>query len=270
MSFYKKYVRIIGLIFSISLVGVLIGCNAAGQTNSTGGGSEISNGEPVSGGTLKIAYSAEPDTIDWMYTGATATRDVGWHIFESLFALDKDYEVRPMIAEDLEISDDQTLYTITIRPDVNFHNGEVVTVEDVIASIERWRSISHVGQIANAFIESVEAIDDVTIEIQLNEVYNSLLDDFAAPKSALMIIPQAIAEEAGEQPLQPEQLVGTGPYEFKEWNKGHELILTKYDDYSAREEADWGGLTGEKVAYFDEIKFQIVKDPQVGMNGVKT
>src|SRR5690625_1592680 len=205
-----------------------------------------------------------------MYTAATATRDVGWHIFESLFALDRDYKVRPMIAEDYEVSEDQTLYTITIRPDVKFHNGTTVTVDDVVASIERWRNVSGVGEIADEFIESIKIVDESTIEIKLHEVYNSLLDDFAAPKSALMIIPAEIAKEAGEEPLQPSQLIGTGPFKFEKWDRGNEIVLTKFDDYSARYETDWGGLTGKKVAHYDEIQFQIVKDPQVAINGVKT
>src|SRR5699024_2277075 len=39
---------------------------------------------------------------------------------------------------------------------------------------------------------------------------------------------------------------------------------------SSRSEKDWGGLTGEKIAHFDKISFQIVKDPQVMLNGLKT
>lgn len=264
----KKGLNYLFLFFTMSLLGILTACGGAVNTNQEVKQEDVST--PVEGGTLKVAYSADPDSIDWMYTSATATRDVGWHIFESLFALDQDYKVRPMIAEDYEVSEDRTTYTITIRSDVTFHNGKTVTVDDVVASIERWRKVSGVGEIADEFIDGVNIIDENTIEIKLNEVYNSLLDDFAAPKAALMIIPAEVAEDAGEEPLQPNHLIGTGPFKFEKWDKGNEIVLTKFADYSAREETDWGGLTGKKVAYYDEIKFQIVKDPQVAINGVKT
>ncbi|MFD1849792.1 ABC transporter substrate-binding protein [Oceanobacillus bengalensis] len=261
------------LLFALLLTLFLIGCGNQSATESEGNGEDGSEQqalEPVQGGTLNVAFSSDPDTIDWMSTGATATRDVGWHIFETLFALDKDYQAKPMIAEDYTVSDDQKVYTITLREGVNFHDGTTVTAEDVIASIDRWRTVSSVGTVANEYIESVKEIDERTIEITLNQVYNAFMSDLTAPKSALIIIPKEIAEEAGETPLVAEQLIGTGPYQFENWERGNEIVLTRFEDYSAREEEGWGGLTGKKVAYFDEIKFLIVKDPQVMINGLKT
>lgn len=265
----KRLVRILFMTFALSLLGFLMSCSSENTSNAIDESHSTEQGEPTSGGTLNVAYNAEPDSLDWMYTGATSTRDIAWHIFEPLFALDHEFHVRPMIAEDFDVSEDAKTYTITIRNDVQFHNGEPVLAEDVIASMDRWFLVSSVGKITKNFIEEVREVNEHTIEIKLNTVYNSLLDDFAAPKSTLMILPKPIAEEAGEEPLQTDQLIGTGPYAFQKWDRGHEIILTKFQEYTAREE-DWGGLTGEKIASFDEIVFQIVKDPQVGLNGVKT
>src|SRR5699024_12154868 len=94
--------------------------------------------------------------------------------------------------------------------------------------------------------------------IKLNEVYSSLLTELAAHKSSMTVMPADIAEEAGEKPLEQDQLIGTGPYKFKEWGKGEEIVLGRFEDYAARDEEDWGGLTGKKEAYFDELHFQIV------------
>src|SRR5699024_12329481 len=114
--------------------------------------------DPVEGGTFKVAIGSEPDSLDWMYISATATRDIAWHIFENLFALDKDFKARPMIAEGYEISNDETTYTITLRDDVLFHNGAAVSADDVVASIERWREVSSVGSITSEYIDQVQAI----------------------------------------------------------------------------------------------------------------
>ncbi|MCG3421204.1 ABC transporter substrate-binding protein [Oceanobacillus jordanicus] len=261
----RSYLLTIAILFIFVLFGCASQDDSGGESNS---GEQA--GEPIEGGALNVAFSSDPDTLDWMSTGATATRDVGWHIFETLFTLDKDYQIKPMIAEDYKVSDDQKVYSITIREGVNFHDNSAVTAEDVVASIERWRKVSSVGTIANDYIEAVEAVDELTVEITLNEVYNSLMSDMAAPKSALMIIPKEISEAAGERPLTAEQYIGTGPFKFENWERGNEIVLTRFEDYSARKEEDWGGLTGEKIAYFDEIKFLIVKDPQVMINGLKT
>lgn len=202
--------------------------------------------EKQSGGILDVAYNSEPDTLDLMSNASSPTRDIAWHIFETLVALDKNFAVKPMIAEDYSVSDDQKDYIFSIRKNVNFHDGTTVSAEDVVASIERWRLVSSVGKTASQYIEKVKALDDLTVEITLNQVYNGFLDDLAAPKTGLVIIPKEIAEEAGEKPLIPEQLIGTGPYKFEKWDRGSEIVLTKFDDYSKREETDWGGLTGKK------------------------
>jgi len=226
--------------------------------------------EKQTGGILDVAYNSEPDTLDLMSNASSPTRDIAWHIFETLVALDKNFAVKPMIAEDYSVSDDQKDYIFSIRKNVNFHDGTTVSAEDVVASIKRWRLVSSVGKTASQYIEKVKALDDLTVEITLNQVYNGFLDDLAAPKTGLVIIPKEIAEEAGEKPLIPEQLIGTGPYKFEKWDRGSEIVLTKFDDYSKREETDWGGLTGKKEANLDQINFKIVKDPQVKLNGLKT
>lgn len=257
------------LITFIFVIG-LIGCNKESTSKRETMDAEQSAGEPSKGGTFKVAIGSEPDSLDWMYISSTATRDIAWHIFENLFALDKDFKAKPMIAEDYKVSDDETTYTIKLREGVMFHDDSIVTAEDVVASIERWRKVSSVGLIANEYIEQVKAIDEYTVEVKLSKVYNAFISDMAAPKSTLMVIPAEIAESADGQPLKNEQLIGTGPYKFDDWNKGTEIVLSRFDDYSTRDEGDWGGLTGKKVAYADKIEFKIVKDPQVMVNGLKT
>lgn len=248
---------------------VLVACSNDSSSDETGEGTTTA-GEKQTGGTLDIAYANEPDTLDIMQNASSPTRDIAWHIFETLVALDKDFAVKPMIAQDYSVSDDQKVYTFTIREGVNFHDGTTVAAEDVVASLERWRLVSAVGQVASEYIEDVKEVDEFTVEITLNEVYNGFLDDMAAPKTGLVIIPKEIAEEAGEKPLVPEQLVGTGPYQFEKWERGNEIVLTKFDEYSQLEETEWGGLTGKKEAALDQLNFLIVKDPQVKLNGLKT
>lgn len=259
------------LVVSLGLLSVfLVACGNGDSTSGEVDGGQTEVGEKKTGGTLDVAYASEPDTLDLMSNASSPTRDIAWHIFETLVALDKDFTVKPMIAEDYTISDDQKVYTIKIREGVQFHDGTTVDADDVVASFERWRTVSAVGQVADEYVEDIQVLDEVTVEITLTDVYNGFLDDMGAPKTGLVILPKEIAEEAGENPLVPDQLIGTGPYKFDNWERGKEIVLTKFDDYAQREETDWGGLSGKKEVNFDSINFLMVKDPQVRLNGMKT
>lgn len=227
-------------------------------------------GEPQQGGEIRIAFEADPPALDWASSGSFSTANVAYHIFEQLFALDKDLSVKPMLADSYEMSSDQKTYTIKLRQGVKFHNGAEMKADDVIASMKRWMTISRFGKIAAEKIESVNKKDDYTVEIKLKEAFTPLIRFFAGPQNALAIMPADTAVAAGEERFTDDALVvGTGPYKLESWKRGQSITLTRFDEYVSREE-DWGGLTGKKVAYADKIRFDIVSDAQVRMNGLKT
>lgn len=101
---------------------------------------------PAAGGVIHVATNAEPGTLDWTSSTATATRLVAWHIYETLFALDRTYTLRPMLAEGYAVSADGLHYTIRLRKGVMFHNGQPMTADDVVASLERWAHVSGGGR----------------------------------------------------------------------------------------------------------------------------
>src|SRR5699024_12421464 len=103
-----------------------------------------------------------------------------------LFALDENYEVQPMLADDYEVSEDQLQYDITIREDVAFHDGSTVTIDDVLASLDRWLLTSSVGAITKKYIDDIEVVDDRTFTVTLNEIYNSFLFNLELSKSTYM------------------------------------------------------------------------------------
>jgi peptide/nickel transport system substrate-binding protein len=81
------------------------------------------------------------------------------------------------------------------------------------------------------------------------------------------MMPAGVAEAAGLKPAT--DYIGTGPFMFKDWQHGQRLRMVRYPEYASRTE-DWGGLTGKKVAYADEIDFYPVTDPSVRLDGVQT
>lgn len=245
--------------------GTLTGCGGQNTAQQGGGGGGGGNGAPKKGGTIDAAVNTDAPTIDWTSSTATITRAVAWHIFEPLFAFDKTYVARPMVADGFEMSDDKKKYTIKLRKGLKFHDGTPVTADDVVASIKRWGAISGGGQETLKHIDQITASGDTTVEITLKNVFTPLIANLADPKQSLIVIPAKIAEAAGKKPLEDDQLVGTGPYKFEKWTRGQQISLKRYDGYSSRSE-DWGGLAGKKTAYLDTIRMNVVKDQQVRLN----
>jgi peptide/nickel transport system substrate-binding protein len=249
------------------LVRAGVGAAALGAAPFAEPGGRPAEAQPVRGGVIRVATNAEPGTLDWQASTATATRLIAWHFAEGLFALDRNYEVKPLLAEGYSVSPDQLRYTIRLRRSLTFHNGQPVGADDVLASLERWGRLSSGGHETFRFIKAMRRVDDRTIEIELARVFTPLLTNLGDPKQSAVIMSKSVAQAAGERPTT--QYIGTGPYMFKEWTPGQRVVLVRNPAYVSRTE-NWGGITGRKVAYADEVHFTFVSDPQVRLDGVTT
>jgi peptide/nickel transport system substrate-binding protein len=211
--------------------------------------------------------TAEAPTLDWTTSTATIVRVLAWHIYEGLFAIDQNYEVKPLLAQDYSVSADGLTYTIRLRSGIKFHNGQPFTADDAVACLNRWGKLSGGGKQVFQHVASVEKKDPTTVTVVLKDPFGPFLTNLGDPKQSAIMMPAAIAEAAGLQPAT--QYVGTGPFMFKEWQQNQHLRMVRFPDYQSRSE-DWGGLTGKKVAYADELVFYPVTDPSVRLDGVQT
>ncbi|WP_368653514.1 ABC transporter substrate-binding protein [Ornithinibacillus sp. 4-3] len=255
-------------ILLLVLIAALVGCSSDDNNNDgdNNGSDNNTAGEPQEGGVLKIALDAQPPNMDVPSTPATASRDTGRLIFESLVTTDADYKAVPMLAEEIDISDDSKVYTFKLREGVKFHNGKEMTSEDVVASMERWLEKSTItGTIFNG--ATWEAQDDYTVVLTLEESSSLTLDTIASAKMASAIMPKEVVESAPAEGV--DEYIGTGPYKFVEWKQDQYILFERFDDYQAVEE-EASGLSGKKVAYFDEIYFYIVPDTSTRLAGLQT
>ena len=183
--------------------------------------------EAAEGGVLTIARSADVDNLDPHLATAFQSRQALELIFETLTEFNEDLEVVDGLAEDWEFSDGGETLTFHLRDDVQFHDGEPLTADDVVATVERLTDPDSgaVAGINFAAIESVGAIDEQTVEISLSEPDVSLLAAFADANAAIV---QASVLEDGEVGDDP---VGTGAFQFDEWQQGEAFILAANDDY---------------------------------------
>ncbi|MFD1929180.1 ABC transporter substrate-binding protein [Sporosarcina siberiensis] len=220
---------------------------------------------PTRGGTLSFAFNAQPPTLDPAATTATATRDISRNIFEQLVTFDSNMNVQPMLAESFEVDVEGNKVVFKLREGIKFHNGEEMTQEDVIASMEMWAGKS--AQ-AKSFLEGItfESGDDNTVVAQLEKTGSIDMFVFADVTQIAAIMPKEIVEAATESGVT--EYIGTGPYKLEEWRQDQHIKLTRFEDYQSRNEpAD--GLSGEKNAYVDEIVFEFVTDPSTRVSGLQ-
>jgi peptide/nickel transport system substrate-binding protein len=249
------------------LAGLLV-LSACQKTDTASEGKAPANTSAAvqTGGTLNIAYPAQAQTLDPVITTNQSTRDIARQIFETLVTLNQNYEVVPMLAESYETSQDGRTVTFHLRKGVKFHNGKEMTSEDVVASMNRWLTISTTGK-ANLSGAKFVAVDPYTAQLQLQQpslLALHILAD-AAPFPAIM--PKEVVEEA--DPKGVKTYIGTGPFKLEEWKQDQFVHLKKFADYSSLTTPS-NGLGGKKEALVDDIYFKYVTDESTRVAGIST
>ncbi len=218
------------------------------------------------GGTLKIAEIGEPLTLDAPATTATLTAVITLPIFEGLFAFDAGWRIRPDLAAGYSVSKDGLMYTITLRSNVSFHNGKMLTADDVVASVNRWGKVNPQAAAPYGAVDTVQAAASDTVVIKMKTPFAPFLG-FLALAGACGIMPKEVIDGIGPGGLK--QYVGTGPYKFVEWAPDRYVHLTRFDQYAAR--TDPASLfAGRKEALADDIFYYPVTQVATRVAGVQS
>ncbi len=188
---------------------------------------------------------------------ATAFDEAGSYylcnVYDPLVWPDHDGVIQPWIATDWEASADGLTWTFTIRDDVTFHNGELMTANDVAYSMERLISIGQGFAYLFSYVEKAEAIDNTTVVFYLNEPFAN----FANCLVRLYIVDESQINankkdgdygENGDYGLNwlLGADAGSGPYQFEELSGEAYALAKKYDNY-------WGGWKENAPAGFKLI-----------------
>ena len=223
------------------LAGVLYGCGGTTTPEEPDNGETSSSGEIVQGGEVVIGISQDlGNSLDPYQMTAAGTREVLFNVYEGLVKPDKDGEFIAAVAADRpQISEDGRTYTFTLREGVSFHNGDPVTVEDVVKSFETCAATTVDTALAAALsaVESIEATDENTVVLTLKEPNGDMLSYVAS----VYIVP---ADYTGNATAP----VGTGPFKFVSRSVQSNVVLEKFAGY-------WG-----TPAYLDKITFQIYEN----------
>src|ERR1700758_1835742 len=105
--------------------------------------------------TLRAVMHSDLKIVDPIWTTAYIARNHGYMIYDTLFAMDAQGEIKPQMVDKFEVSADKLHYTFTLRDGLLWHDGKSVTAEDCIASIKRWAARDTLGQKVMSFIDSM-------------------------------------------------------------------------------------------------------------------
>src|SRR5215218_4078482 len=96
--------------------------------------------------TLKAVMHSDVKILDPIWTTAYIQRNFGYMVWDTLFAYDEKFEVKPQMVEKYDVSADKLTWTFTLRDGLVWSDGKPVTSEDCIASIKRWAARDSMGQ----------------------------------------------------------------------------------------------------------------------------
>lgn len=215
-----KVKKLISIMISLALTAsILGGCSNTKTEESKGTGTKVvSENSRKSSNELVVAVASEPEE------GFDAT--VGGHgsmtrvLFSTLFKRDKNLGMENDLASSYEVSEDLLTWTVKLREDVLFTDGEKLTSEDVVYTYEKAKESG--SSIDLTMLDSVKAIDDYTVAFTLNKPQSTFIEKMAY----IGIVPKhAHNENFKDNPI------GSGPYEFIQWDKGQQVIVEANENY---------------------------------------
>ena len=223
------------------------GNKATGSSTTTGGptGPSGAQGTPKSGGRLVMGVEAEVDGFDptsnrWDVTGLTYSKTV----YDPLAVYGKDNQVHPYLAQSIDHNADYTAWTIKLRPNITFSNGDPLTSDAVVADLQALQKAALTGP-ALTNIASVTKVDDLTAQVNCKTPWVPF-PVYLTGQVGVVFNPKMLTD-----PERSRHPIGTGPFILKEWVPGNHFIATKNLNY-------WQ----KGLPYLDTIEYRPIIESQ--------
>jgi peptide/nickel transport system substrate-binding protein len=218
---------------------------------------------------LRFVPHSDLKIVDPIWTTAYITRNHGYMIYDTLFAMDAKGEIKPQMVDKWTVSPDNLTWTFVLRDGLVFHDDRPVTSEDVVASLRRWSARDSMGQKLFSFVKDLTAVDAKTFRITLNAPTGLVLLALGKPSSNVpFIMPKRVADTPPNEQIK--EYIGSGPFVFQaaEWKPGDRAVYTKFAKYRPRNEPP-SGMAGGKVVKVDRVEWRIMPDGQTAVNALR-
>lgn len=180
---------------------------------------------PAEEAILRVGWSSEPDTMNPLTSYSTEALEVLSLIYDSLLGYDLDFKTIPQLAEEVSYSEDGLAITFKLRQGVTWQDGQPFTSEDVVFTYNLIKD-NELGSYAQWLTQmtGAEAPDANTFVLTFDvpQAFN--------PGLTIPILPKHIWGEMSAEDIETfsnDSPIGTGPFQFVEWQVGSQLILQR-------------------------------------------
>ncbi|MGE6515918.1 ABC transporter substrate-binding protein [Lysinibacillus sphaericus] len=236
MKKFSLFIMLTALVFS------LVGCG-----NESNQGKEKQKSAETSSKANELIYASESE-----FNGLNPILEetnLDAFLFRGLMRFDKNNLPVNDIAENVQVSDDQLTYTVKIKNDVTFHDGQILTVDDVIFTIESILDDHNASFLKSDFIHvtAMEKVNETTMKLKLDKPFTPMLDKLTVP-----ILPKhAFKGQDMRTASFNAEPIGAGPFMFDKWDRGTSLTLKAYPSFF-----------GTKAS-LDKVIFKFIPDSNV-------
>lgn len=226
--------RKLALILAISMMvlSIFAGCgpkdaDASADPNRTSSPNPSSSVPEIARTDINSQLFADPTTLDPQFVTSSYDGSVVEQIYDCLFeAMGGNYEnLLPSLCVSYEVNEEATEWTFHIREGVPFHNGDILTGEDVAFTIERLKT-SPVTAVTYGCLNTVELVDEYTVKVICNYPVFRLPAMLSGYPSG--IVNKKLIEQYGDSAQ--ETIVGTGAYKLVEWIPGYGITLKAFNE----------------------------------------
>lgn len=225
----------------------VLGDTPAGAVYTNGPGRNgISHGHPRMGGTLVFGTDAEEQGFD-----PTSARydEVGFlyarTVFDPVAIITATGAIEPYLAQSITPNADYTAWTVTMRPDIVFHDGTPCNGAALLLNAERQLASALTGPAIKSFVSSVSQTDELSIRFNLSSPWVSFPYGLADSQLSYIAAPSMLRSANGTS-----NPVGTGPFVFGEWIPNSHYTSHRNPHY-------WR----KALPYLDTVTFKPVIDP---------
>ncbi|NLY91711.1 MAG: ABC transporter substrate-binding protein [Firmicutes bacterium] len=160
------------------------------------------------------------------------------NLYDTLVKLNAKGEIEPALATSYSVSADGLCYTFTLREGVKFHDGSLMTADDVVFSLNKSAPLAS-GKALLINFDRAEKVDAKTVKVYLTAPYSGFINGIASRVG--MIVSKKHYDKVGDAGYEAKP-IGTGPYKLVSVVNGDTLTLEAFDQY-------WGGAPAIKKVY---------------------
>ncbi|MTI96215.1 MAG: hypothetical protein FH749_12185 [Firmicutes bacterium] len=187
------------------------------------------------GGVFSQAVVGEPTHLNPLLSGDRLVQEVAANIYEPLLTYDEEQQLAGVLAQSWSVSDDGLSWTVHLKEDVLWHDGEPFTASDVAFTFSELRRLELDGftrRHGHDYLDTVTVANNHTVIFKLTKPFGPFVDYLMIP-----VLPRHLLAEdnhaltdINDHPLNREP-VGTGPWQLEDWQPGDYLQLERNTGY---------------------------------------